>query len=162
MAGDRDPIANTGLSERLEQHSRQNGFALGLAMAACILIALAGFIYLYTHITILPDFSNRINSTSIPSSRQPVSGTAAHDRAGAQALAQAGQVRLQRPVRRPGRVVPPHHIHQAPHRHRCPCRQGERREHRLALRRADIQGLAPVGLGADLTQQTNPHLSRPG
>jgi hypothetical protein len=75
VAGDRDPIANTGLSERLEQHSRQNGFALGVAMAACILIALAGFIYLYTHITILPDFSNRIDTTSVPSSRQPVSGT---------------------------------------------------------------------------------------
>jgi hypothetical protein len=75
VAGDRDPIANTGLSERLEQHSRQNGFALGVAMAGCILIALAGFIYLYTHITILPDFSNKINATTIASTREPAGGT---------------------------------------------------------------------------------------
>jgi Bacterial SH3 domain len=75
VAGDRDPIANTGLTERLEQHSQKNGYALGIAMAGCILIALAGFIFLYTHISILPDFSNKIDTTSIPSSRQPVSGT---------------------------------------------------------------------------------------
>jgi hypothetical protein len=75
VAGDRDPIANTGLTERLEQHSQKNGFTLGIAMAGCILIAFAGFIYLYTHITILPDFSNHIDATNIPSSRQPVSGT---------------------------------------------------------------------------------------
>jgi hypothetical protein len=71
VAGDRDPIGNTGLSERLEQHSRRNGFALGVAMAACILIGLAGFIYLYTHITILPDFSQKLSITDVPSSRVP-------------------------------------------------------------------------------------------
>lgn len=64
MAGDRDPIANTGLTERLEQHSRRNGYTLGVAMAICILIGLAGFIYLYTHITILPDFSNKLPVTA--------------------------------------------------------------------------------------------------
>lgn len=69
MAGDRDPIENTGLTERLEQHSRRNGFTLGVAMAVCILIGLAGFIYLYTHITILPDFSQKLNVTGVPSSR---------------------------------------------------------------------------------------------
>lgn len=67
MAGDRDPIANTGLTERLEQHSRRNGFTLGIAMAVCILILLAGFIYIYTHITILPDFSNKLTSTEAAS-----------------------------------------------------------------------------------------------
>jgi hypothetical protein len=71
VAGDRDPIGNTGLTERLEQHSRRNGFALGVAMAACILIGLAGFIYLYTHITILPDFSQKLSITDVPSSRVP-------------------------------------------------------------------------------------------
>lgn len=69
MAGDRDPIGNTGLTERLEQHSRRNGFALGVAMGACILIGLAGFIYLYTHIVILPDFSQKLNVTEPPSAR---------------------------------------------------------------------------------------------
>jgi hypothetical protein len=72
VAGDRDPIANTGLTERLEQHSRRNGFTIGVAMAACILIGLAGFIYLYTHITILPDFSQKLTTTEIPSTRGPV------------------------------------------------------------------------------------------
>ncbi|GEM_PF-6911458 len=71
MAGDRDPIGNTGLTERLEQHSRRNGFTLGVAMAVCILIGLAGFIYLYTHITILPDFSNKLGVTVPASSRAP-------------------------------------------------------------------------------------------
>lgn len=71
MAGDRDPIANTGLTERLEQHSRRNGFALGVAMAVCILIGLAGFIYLYTHITILPDVSQKLTATDIPTTRGP-------------------------------------------------------------------------------------------
>ncbi|MHB8646331.1 MAG: SH3 domain-containing protein [Thermomicrobiales bacterium] len=71
MAGDRDPIGNTGLTERLEQHSRRNGFTLGIAMAVCILIGLAGFIYLYTHITILPDFSNQLSVTAPVSSRVP-------------------------------------------------------------------------------------------
>src|SRR5437588_5327901 len=51
VAGDRDPIANTGLTERLEQHSRRNGYTLGVAMAICILIGLALFIFFYTHIT---------------------------------------------------------------------------------------------------------------
>jgi len=45
-------------------------------MAGCILIAFGGFIYLYTHITILPDFSNRLDVTSIASTRQPAGGTA--------------------------------------------------------------------------------------
>ena len=40
--------------------------------AGCILIGLAGFIYLYTHITILPDFSQKLNITEIPSTRVPV------------------------------------------------------------------------------------------
>lgn len=71
MAGDRDPIGNTGLTERLEQHSRRNGFTLGVAMAACILIGLAGFIYLYTHITILPDFANKLNVTAPVTARVP-------------------------------------------------------------------------------------------
>jgi hypothetical protein len=71
VAGDRDPIANTGLTERLEQHSRRNGYTLGVAMALCILIGLAGFIYLYTHITILPDFSNKLPVTEVPP-RAPV------------------------------------------------------------------------------------------
>lgn len=71
MAGDRDPIANTGLKERLEQHSRRNGFTLGVAMAVCILIGLAGFIYLYTHITILPDFSQKLTTTEVPAARGP-------------------------------------------------------------------------------------------
>jgi hypothetical protein len=69
VAGDRDPIGNTGLAERLEQHSRRNGFALGVAMGACILIGLAGFIYLYTHIIILPDFSQKLNVTEPPAAR---------------------------------------------------------------------------------------------
>lgn len=77
MAGDRDPIGNTGLTERLEQHSRRNGFALGVAMAVCILIGLAGFIYLYTHITILPDFSQKLSITDVPSSRVPSGSSAA-------------------------------------------------------------------------------------
>ncbi|HEY7909532.1 MAG TPA: SH3 domain-containing protein [Thermomicrobiales bacterium] len=77
MAGDRDPIANTGLSERLEQHSRRNGFTIGVAMAGCILIGLAGFIYLYTHITILPDFSQKLTTTEIPSTRGPAGSAAA-------------------------------------------------------------------------------------
>ncbi len=71
MAGDRDPIANTGLAERLQQHSQRNGYALGIAMALCILIGFAGFIYLYTHITILPDFSNKLSSTDVPVTRVP-------------------------------------------------------------------------------------------
>jgi len=71
VAGDRDPIGNTGLAERLEQHSRRNGFTLGVAMGACILIGLAGFIYLYTHITILPDFSQKLSVTDVPVSRAP-------------------------------------------------------------------------------------------
>ncbi len=69
MAGDRDPIANTGLTDRLEQHARRNGFTLGVAMGICILIALAGFIYVYTHLTILPDFSNKLNTTEVASTR---------------------------------------------------------------------------------------------
>ncbi len=77
VAGDRDPIGNTGLTERLEQHSRRNGFALGVAMGACILIGLAGFIYLYTHITILPDFSQKLSVTDVPSSRVPSGSSAA-------------------------------------------------------------------------------------
>ncbi|MGI8857239.1 MAG: SH3 domain-containing protein [Thermomicrobiales bacterium] len=76
MAGDRDPIANTGLTERLEQHSRRNGFTIGVAMAACILIGLAGFIYLYTHITILPDFSQNLTTTDVPSTRGPAGSAA--------------------------------------------------------------------------------------
>ncbi len=58
--GDRDPIGNTGLAERLEQHSRNNGVALGVAMALCMVIGIAGFIYLYTHIHILPDVQSRL------------------------------------------------------------------------------------------------------
>ena len=77
VAGDRDPIGNTGLTERLEQHSRRNGFTLGVAMGACILIGLAGFIYLYTHITILPDFSQKLSVTDVPSSRAPSGSSAA-------------------------------------------------------------------------------------
>lgn len=77
VAGDRDPIGNTGLAERLEQHSRRNGFTLGVAMGACILIGLAGFIYLYTHITILPDFSQKLSVTDVPSSRVPSGSSAA-------------------------------------------------------------------------------------
>ena len=75
MAGDRDPIANTGLTERLEQHSRRNGFTIGVAMAICILIGFAFFIYLYTHITILPDFSNKLPVTEIPANRAASSGS---------------------------------------------------------------------------------------
>jgi hypothetical protein len=77
VAGDRDPIANTGLPERLEQHSRRNGFTIGVAMAACMLIGLAGFIYLYTHITILPDFSQKLTTTDIPSTRGPAGSSVA-------------------------------------------------------------------------------------
>jgi hypothetical protein len=77
VAGDRDPIANTGLSERLEPHSRRNGFTIGVAMAACILIGLAGFIYLYTHITILPGFSQKLTTTEIPSTRGPAGSSVA-------------------------------------------------------------------------------------
>ncbi len=77
VAGDRDPIGNTGLAERLEQHSRRNGFTLGVAMGACILIGLAGFIYLYTHITILPDFSQKLSVTDVPASRAPSGSSAA-------------------------------------------------------------------------------------
>ncbi len=89
MAGDRDPIGNTGLTERLEQHSRRNGFALGVAMAACILIGLAGFIYLYTHIVILPDFSQKLSITEPPSSRVP-SGSSV---AGSQLITPAATIR---------------------------------------------------------------------
>lgn len=74
MAGERDAIGNTGLAERLEQHSRKNGVALGVAMGICILIAIAGFIYLYTRITILPDFANRLDTTSV-AARAPSGGT---------------------------------------------------------------------------------------
>ena len=77
VAGDRDPIANTGLPERLEQHSRRNGFTIGVAMAACMLIGLALFIYLYTHITILPDFSQKLTTTDIPSTRGPAGSSVA-------------------------------------------------------------------------------------
>jgi len=55
LARDTDPLLNTGLAERLEQHSRRGGVALGAAMALCIVIALAGFIYLYTHLDFFPD-----------------------------------------------------------------------------------------------------------
>lgn len=88
MAGDRDPIANTGLTERLEQHSRRNGFTLGVAMAICMLIGLAGFIYLYTHITILPDFSNKLTTDS-PSTRGPAGSSVA----GAQRITPPATVR---------------------------------------------------------------------
>lgn len=89
VAGDRDPISNTGLAERLEQHSRRNGFTLGVAMAICIVIGLAGFIYLYTHISILPDFSNKLTVTDVPSSRVP-SGSSV---AGSQGITPAATVR---------------------------------------------------------------------
>ena len=89
VAGDRDPIGNTGLAERLEQHSRRNGFTLGVAMALCIVIGLAGFIYLYTHITFLPDFSNKLTMTDVPASRAP-SGSSA---AGSQLITPAVTVR---------------------------------------------------------------------
>lgn len=89
VAGDRDPIGNTGLAERLEQHSRRNGFTLGVAMALCIVIGLTGFIYLYTHITILPDFSNKLTTTDVPSSRVP-SGSSV---AGSQLITPAATVR---------------------------------------------------------------------
>ena len=55
LTRDTDPLLNTGLAERLEQHSRRGGVALGAAMALCIVIALAGFIYLYTHLDFFPD-----------------------------------------------------------------------------------------------------------
>jgi len=55
VARDGDPLSNTGLSERLEQHSRHGGVALGTAMALCIVIAFGGFIYLYTHLDFFPD-----------------------------------------------------------------------------------------------------------
>lgn len=74
MAGDRDPIANTGLAERLEQHSRQNGIALGVAMALCMVIGIAGFIYLYTHINILPDARSRLPDPPTVSSGSAVAG----------------------------------------------------------------------------------------
>lgn len=75
VAGERDAIGNTGLAERLEQHSRKNGVALGVAMGVCILIAIAGFIYLYTRITILPDFATRLETTSVAAARAPAGGT---------------------------------------------------------------------------------------
>ena len=89
MAGDRDPIGNTGLTERLEQHSRRNGFTLGVAMGVCILIGLAGFIYLYTHIIILPDFSQKLNITEPPSARV-ASGSSV---AGSQLITPAATIR---------------------------------------------------------------------
>ncbi len=89
MAGDRDPIGNTGLTERLEQHSRRNGFTLGVAMAVCILIGLAVFIYLYVHVTILPDFSNKLSVTVPPSPRVP-SGSSV---AGSQLITPAATIR---------------------------------------------------------------------
>jgi len=89
VAGDRDPIGNTGLAERLEQHSRRNGFTLGVAMALCIVIGLAGFIYLYTHITILPDFSNKLTVTDVPASRVPAGSSVT----GSQIITPAATVR---------------------------------------------------------------------
>ncbi|MDQ2786044.1 MAG: SH3 domain-containing protein [Chloroflexota bacterium] len=89
MAGDRDPIGNTGLTERLEQHSRRNGFTLGVAMGACILIGLAGFIYLYTHLTILPDFSQKLSVTDVPAARA-ASGSSA---AGSQLITPAATIK---------------------------------------------------------------------
>lgn len=65
-------MSNTGLSERLEQHSRRGGVALGTAMALCILIALAGFIYLYTHLDFFPD--TRVRATN-PAAGGMISGS---------------------------------------------------------------------------------------
>ena len=45
-------------------------------------------------------------------------------------------------------AVAPHQLHQARHRHRRSGRQGERREHGLRPRRADVERLATVGGGA--------------
>jgi len=110
VAGDRDPIGNTGLAERLEQHSRRNGFTLGVAMGACILIGLAGFIYLYTHITILPDFSQKLSVTDVPTSRAPSGrcrATVAGDSEGASFSSTRSPVQARAVTDSPSVVMPP-------------------------------------------------------
>lgn len=54
-----DPLSNTGLSERLEQHARRGGAALGVMMALCMVIGIAGFIYLYNRLDFFPDARTR-------------------------------------------------------------------------------------------------------
>jgi len=54
-----DPLSNTGLAERLEQQSRRGGAALGVAMALCIAIGVAGFVFLYNRLDFFPDARTR-------------------------------------------------------------------------------------------------------
>ena len=91
---------------------------------------------------------------------QAVGDAGPHDRVGAETLAQAGHVRLQRLVGRARRLLAPHQPHDARDRYRRSGRQGEHGEHRLALRRADIDRFTVVGRGGDATEQTNLHLDR--
>lgn len=88
---------------------------------------------------------------------EAVRGTDPHDRTGTKALAQLGDVPLQGLVCRPRGRVAPHELHQARHRQRCPRRQGQCGEHRLRLRRTDVDRLTAVGSDADTTEQTDPH-----
>lgn len=59
VARNPDPLSNTGLTERLEQQSRRGGATLGVAMALCIAIGIAGFVYLYNRLDFFPDARTR-------------------------------------------------------------------------------------------------------
>ncbi len=82
-----------------------------------------------------------------------------HDRIRAEALAQPDDVALQGLVSRPRRILAPHHVNQSGHRNGLAHRQGQSRQHRLALRRPHVHRLATVARNRHAAEEMDLHPS---